>query len=170
MLPKNVRDMLHERRFQRYLNIDDHFSMKDRIVFYRPTIESIFMEAKLDPFWGLGMAMQESLFRSTRPALTGGDGERGGSYGLLMVSALTAESMGFKGQPIDLCIPETGVLWATKVILRNMHDYNITDFRDVLACYNSGKRFTDAPQLTRSVYVPKALQYASQFRSGKSFA
>lgn len=162
---QDLREKLRNNKFDSYAKID-RLPIEQRIDFYLPLITKIFTKQHLDPIWGLAIAMQESVFRSTAFAVTGGDEHVGGSYGLMMVSAKTAHALGFTGDPIELCIAPTGILWAAKIIQTNMRDYRINALRDIAATYNDGKRYYD-PNLaasTRNIYVPNVLQYASKFR------
>lgn len=160
---QTLRNKLREHRFDGYTAIDCR-PIKERISFYEPLIKKIFNEQKLDPIFGMAIAMQESSFRTTAVAVTGGDEKVGGSYGLMMVSAKTSYALGFRGDPIDLCLPEIGILWASKVIKDDISWAKITDFRDLVSVYNSGKLYANAPQCTRNVYVINVLKYAAQFR------
>lgn len=162
----DIKKSLNDKRYAFYASIDKT-PLEHRIEYYGAIITSIFQDHNLDPIWGLALARQESAFRTTSYAVSGGDEKVGGSYGLLMVSSRTSKALGFLGNPTELCFPKIGVLWSAKIISDNLKTYRISELRDVASVYNSGKTYIRAPESTRNVYVPHVLQYAAEFARRK---
>lgn len=102
--------------------------------------------------------------RSNVAVLTGGDGLRGGAYGLCQVTLKTAKGLGFVG-PVELLLkPEVNADLAAKLVAQLHKRY--TQLADVAAAYNSGKPYAKAPQVTRERYVPAVLEFAEGFATG----
>ena len=83
---------------------------------------------------------KESQFHSTAKALTGPDGARGGSYGLMQMSFTTARALGFKGEPVDLLTPDVNLELGAHYLADLMHEaaaggYGIDS---VISAYNGG--------------------------------
>lgn len=158
-----LKKKIQEKRFEHYSQVDK-MNFEYRYSFYGDIIRKIFTENGLDPYFGLAIAMQESSFRSTKFVITGGDAKVGGSYGLMMVSSKTSKSLGYDGDPIDLCIPSTGVLWSAKAVLNIKNDMNLKSIRDIASVYNSGRPYSLAPDSTKNVYVINILKYMFDFQ------
>ncbi len=83
---------------------------------------------------------KESQFHSTAKALTGPDGARGGSYGLMQMSLATARALGFKGETVDLLSPDVNLELGARYLADLMKEaaaggYGIDS---VISAYNGG--------------------------------
>lgn len=128
-----------------------------------PLLVRAFADAELPGVWGLAIARQESNFDPGAKSLGGGDGTRGGSYGLCQMSLLTARHYRPDIEPRDLLDPTINAHLAAEHCRELCIRYNGA-LKDVAAAYNSGKSFEHAPESTRTVYVPHVLQYAELYR------
>lgn len=83
---------------------------------------------------------QESRWNHNAKNLTGGDGERGGSYGLAQMSLLTARGLGYTGTPAGLLDPRTNLDLAAKHLrgLLRAAALNGYGFDSVVSAYNAG--------------------------------
>src|SRR5208282_1240837 len=79
----------------------------------------------------------ESNFIPTAENLSGRDGARGGSYGLMQLSYLTAQGMGYSGDPSGLLDPETNLTLAIGFLGTQM-DRAAGDPATTAAFYNGG--------------------------------
>ena len=126
-------------------------------------IRQKFSQKKIPLALGLAIAMKESSMRyDVEPVTSGGDGLRGGSYGLFMVSFKTAKGLGYTGTAKDLSAVKKNISMAAKLIEQDMKRFK-GNIKDVIAAYNSGKEFDEAPEVTRNDYVPKVLEYMKEF-------
>ena len=132
-----------------------------RLARYRGYVEAAFIAHGLPAAWGLAIARQESAFRAGVSVLTGGDGVRGGSYGLMQMSMTTARGLGYAGDAKTLLIPTVNCMLSAKLVAQLRSRY--LNLRDVAAAYNSGKPFDRAPHSTRTHYVPNVQRYAQEF-------
>lgn len=115
-------------------------------------IYTAFKAHALPPSWGLAFAEVESNFIPDAVNKTGGDGRRGGSYGLFQMSYRTAQGLGYKGNPEDLLSIPINIEYAIKLI-KQLKTAN-PDIREVASRYNSGRPFSRAPESTKR-YVEK---------------
>lgn len=114
-----------------------------------------FKDSGIDYRLALAIAWHESSFKPKAVNKTGGDGKRGGSYGIFQMSLLTARALGFKGTETELYDIKVNTILALKLLLDIKKRQ--TDIEDILACYNSGKPFAKAPKSTTIKYVPSIL-------------
>ena len=112
-----------------------------------PTIATIFRAHDLYPSWGLAFAYVESNFRPWVVTNSGGDGKRGGAWGLFQMTFLTARGLGFMGIANELLDLHLNTRLAAKLIYQNKSNYG--DLENIAARYNSGKIYILSPQSTR---------------------
>lgn len=108
-----------------------------------PVIAKVFREHGLLPSWGLAFAYCESNFRPWVVTESGGDGRRGGAWGLFQMTFRTAQGLGFVGVANKLLDAEFNTQIAAKYIAQ--HKANYGDLLNVAARYNSGRPFYLAP-------------------------
>lgn len=123
-----------------------------------------FAAQGLPPEWGPAFARTESGFVPTARSAALGDAKRGGSWGLCQVSFKTAQTLGYKGEPVGLLDPAINCGLAARLCRKNMHDYRVQTLQDVAALYNSGKRYKDAPGTTKTIYVVRVVRFAALYR------
>lgn len=99
---------------------------------------------------------------------TGGDAKRGGAYGLSQMTLRTAQGLGYKGDGQGLLDPETNVRLAARLHKANARLLSargdLSQLEDVIARYNSGKPFANAPTFTKDVYVPGVLAKVKDYQ------
>ena len=130
---------------------------------YGPTIVQAFLDEGMDPALGLAIARQESAFRADSVCTTGGDGARGGSYGLMQMSLMTARTLGFIGPAKGLLAP--GVNAGLAAALCKSNSARSKQIFDLAAMYNSGKVLAKAPKVTATKYVPAVLRYYEEYKA-----
>lgn len=135
-----------------------------REALYTVMLARVFAAEGLPPEWGPAIARTETNFMPNAHNGSLGDGLRGGSWGLMQMSYLTAQALGFEGAPQDLLVPERNAALAATLCRKNMQSFRVTQLADVAALYNSGKRFAQAPASTRTVYVPRVLRFAAIYK------
>jgi hypothetical protein len=147
--------------------ITDRYTANRERWFSKPIIKA-FTDAFVRPALGMAIARQESEFRAKAVNNTGGDANRGGSYGIMQMSMTTARSLGYKGSWEGLLQVNVCASLAAKLCAQNMARVPISTTRDVgyiswclnmAALYNSGHLFADCPRSTREVYAPKVASY-----------
>lgn len=134
------------------------------------TIRSVFEGQDLPFVLGLALAHRETLFVST-PNLTGGDGARGGAWGIFQVTLQTAQGYGFDKSGPHLAETYTNALYATKVLTEAVKKWNITfdskeGFRDAASAYNCWRPYKNARVSTKLIYIPrfmKSLEWAHEW-------
>lgn len=114
--------------------------------------------------WLCAIARQESGFKADARVLTGGDGARGGAYGLCQMTLQTARLVGYTGDAEELSLPDMNCHVAAQLIYQLMNDGH-RFFADIASAYNSGKPLKRAPESTRKTYVPNVLKYAAEFEA-----
>lgn len=131
---------------------------------YAPVLVRAFMQYGLPGVWGLAIAHQETdgTFNPNAKNLSGGDGQRGGSYGLCQVSLLTARHYEPGITPEELIVPGTNADIAARICLDANRRFP-QSLMNVAAMYNDGKPFasTRLAASTRDIYVPNVLRYAN---------
>lgn len=130
----------------------------------QPIIENEFRLHDLPVSWGLAFAYVESRFRPWVVNMDGGDGRRGGAWGLFQMTLRTAHGLGFpnNAEPSQLLDPSLNTYYAVELLRDLNRQYH--NLRDVAAAYNSGKPFALAPESTRSTYVPNVEAWAAIYR------
>lgn len=123
-----------------------------------------FQNERLPPEWGLAIARQESNFKPAALNMSRGDATRGGSWGLCQMSLLTARGLGYVGDAQQLTDPKTNAALAAKLCSELVFRFKTNNLADIAAGYNSGKRLKDAPVSTRTVYVPRVVKFAEEYR------
>lgn len=124
-------------------------------------IYTAFKANSLLPTWGLAIAEVESSFNPDATNLTGGDGRRGGSYGLFQLSCRTAQGLGYKGSPEGLLEIPVNISYAVKLI-KQLIKTN-PSLEEVASRYNSGKPLSKAPESTVQ-YVKKIVSAEARWR------
>jgi soluble lytic murein transglycosylase-like protein len=131
---------------------------------YGPILRTAFEDEGLPGEWGMAFACQESRFDPNAESLTGGDGRRGGSYGLCQMSLATARGdLGYTGDDEGLKNPQLNAKLAAQYCKLLMKRLKSRDLRDIAAAYNSGRPFNEAPKVTQTLYVPHILAYAKHY-------
>jgi soluble lytic murein transglycosylase-like protein len=131
---------------------------------YHEMISLIAKLYHLPPSWVMAICRQESNFRPDVVVKTGGDGLRGGAWGLGQMTYKTAEGLGFDGNPQMLLIPEINLFFVCKLLNQLRGRYGHDNFKDVAAAYNSGKPYIKAPIVTREKYVPSVVKFEESYR------
>lgn len=98
--------------------------------------------------------------------LSGGDAARGGSYGLMQVSLLTAQGYGYTGDASGLLDPDTNLEYATAYLGDLFREYG-GDVNDTIAAYNAGspRHVNGDPSqpYTNEGYVQAVLGFMQQY-------
>lgn len=123
-----------------------------------------FQNEGLPPEWGLALARQESNFAPQALNMSTGDATRGGSWGLCQMSLTTARGLGYVGTAQGLTDPKVNAKLAAKLCKELVTRFRTNNLADIAAGYNSGKPFAKAPSSTRTVYVPRVIQFAGDYR------
>jgi soluble lytic murein transglycosylase-like protein len=99
---------------------------------------------------------------------TGGDARRGGAYGLAQMTLRTAQGLGYQGDGQGLLDPELNVRLAARLHKANGRMLSArgdaSQLEDVVARYNSGKPFANAPTFTKDVYVPSVIAKIKEYQ------
>jgi len=131
---------------------------------YAPVLVRAFLQYGLPGVWGLAISHQETAgtFNPNLRNLSGGDGARGGSYGLCQVSLRTAQAYQSDITPESLIVPGTNADIAARICLDANKRFP-GSLMNVAALYNDGKPFasTRLAASTRDIYVPNVLRYAN---------
>lgn len=138
-----------------------------RYQYYYPLIAREFEQRGLKSLWGCAIAAAESAFRADAINLQGGDGDRGGSWGIMQMSHKTALLLGFAGDPVQLLSPELCVSLAAQLCEDNMQRcFQNMDgtLAECASLYNSGKRVHAAPPSTLA-YIDIVTDFARQFET-----
>lgn len=147
--------------------ISDRYTANREKWFSKPIIRA-FTDAGVRPALGLAIARQESDFRAKAVNNSGGDGSRGGSYGIMQMSMTTARELGYKGSWEGLLQVMPCASLAAKLCAQNLNRVTIATTRDVgyirwcldmAALYNSGHVFKDCPRSTREIYAPRVASF-----------
>lgn len=107
----------------------------------------------------------ESQFNPNAKNLTGGDGKRGGSYGLTQMSLATARILGYQGDAAGLLDPETSIQLGAKHLggLLRAASAGGYGMDSAVSAYNAGNssyRPGDGPRQTINAAPPsEALHY-----------
>lgn len=133
----------------------------DRERKYVPMIVAECKAHGVTPSWAIAIARKESAFNPDALVDTGGDGARGGAYGLMQMTALTAKGLGFVGNPRDLLDADVNISYGVALIAQ-LAKYH-KSFRDVAAAYNCGKQYSRAPRVTQKEYVPTVEKYQARY-------
>jgi len=131
---------------------------------YGPIIRAEFEHRMVPYTWGMAFARQESAFRPQSFNSMGGDGRRGGAFGMFQLTLLTARTLRFSGQPTELLNPQVNAMWAATLV-SDLYARYAGKLTDVAAAYNSGKPFAKAPNVTRAIYVPNIVRYVAEYGS-----
>lgn len=127
---------------------------------YGPILRAAFELEGLPGSWGCAIARRESLFRPDTEVLTGGDGRRGGSFGLCCVSMKTAhDELGYAGDADGLKSAPTNATLAAKYCALLSQRHKTDDLHDIAALYNSGRLYDHAPESTHA-YVKDVVTFA----------
>lgn len=140
----------------------DRLPFDERLAYYRPIIEEACRFYDIPAAWLLAIAQQESRLRAAVITMSGGDGARGGSYGLCQMSLATARGLGYEGSPSELLLPRVNAHLAAHLVGKDRKRFG-PKLSDVSAAYNSGKPMSRAPATTREIYVPAVLAFALKF-------
>ena len=134
----------------------------EREKLYLPIVASEFAKAGLPPHLGAAIARQESAFDPNAAVLTGGDGARGGAFGLCQMTLKTALSLDKGATSGRLLDARYNAELAAKLCLENWKRFQ-GRIEDVISAYNSGKPFFRAPESTKLLYVPSVQKYMKQY-------
>lgn len=110
-------------------------------------------------------------------ALSGGDGARGGSYGLMQMSLATARALGYTGDANGLLDPTTNIDLGTRYLAdllrqtRGAVDAAISGYNAGLSSVRpaDGKRVTNDPSspFINQSYVDRVKSYLGQFSTAQ---
>ncbi len=134
------------------------------VAHYQLILVIAFHNAGLPPEWGLAIARQESNFKPAALNMSVADSKRGGSWGLCQMSLLTAKGLGYVGDASGLTDPQVNADLAARLCKEIMARFKTSSLADVAAGYNSGRTFAKAPMSTRTVYVPRVLKFAQDYK------
>jgi soluble lytic murein transglycosylase-like protein len=137
--------------------------LKQREERYLPIVAKAFIAEGLPAELGAAIARQESAWDPSAQVVTGGDGVRGGAYGLCQMTLKTALALDREATVGRLLSPEYNAKLAAKLCKENWLRAK-GRIQDVIALYNSGKEFHRAPLSTKTVYVPNVEQYMQEYR------
>lgn len=103
----------------------------------------------------IAIAIVESDLNPSATKLTGGDGGRGGAWGLFQLTLTTARDLGFSGPGSELLEAEINIFWAMCLAA----EISANTVEDLASEWNSGKRYAVLPDnhSTKTVYVPAVL-------------
>lgn len=132
------------------------------IDFWRQPIIDAAKRHNIDPYLMLATVKVESNFRPTASNMVGGDLQRGGAYGLVQMTLLTARGLGYDGEPNGLLDPVVNLDLGARLHAENLKRAK-GNLEDAISLYNSGKKYVLAPATTRS-YVQKVLAAMAEFR------
>ena len=127
----------------------------------QPIITEVFRRHDLLPSWGLAFALCESNFRPWVVNRTGGDGLRGGAWGLFQMTAKTALGLGYNGPDSGLLEPDINAEFAALLIGQLNRRYH--NLLDVAAAYNSGKMFALAPDWPTKPYARRVVAEQARY-------
>lgn len=136
---------------------------REREKLYLPVVCKAFVAEGLPPELGAAIVRQESNWDPDATVLTGGDGRRGGAYGLCQMTLKTAGGLDRGATPARLMSPEYNCKLAAKLCRENW-DRAKGRLVDVLSRYNSGKDFFHAPETTKLVYVPGVTRFMAEYK------
>ena len=135
------------------------------VAHYQLILVVAFHNVGLPPEWGLAIARQESNFAPKALNMSVADSTRGGSWGLCQMSLLTARGLGYVGTAAGLTDPQVNADLAARLCRELVTRFKTTSLADVAAGYNSGRTFAKAPASTRTVYVPRVLKFAQDYKA-----
>lgn len=118
--------------------------------------------AGVDPAVFLGIIEVESNWNAKATNLVGADAGRGGAFGLTQMTLKTARAFDPSITGDDLLDPVTNLRIAGLLLAENAMRGS-PEWPDVAAMWNSGRRFDEAPEVTRYKYVPKVLAAANRY-------
>lgn len=137
---------------------------KEREKTYLLVVARAFAAQGLPPELGAAIAKQESNWDAAAVTMTGGDGARGGSYGLCQMSLKTAEGLDKGATAGRLLDAHYNATLAAQLCRENWDRYQ-GRIEDVIAAYNSGKPFFRAPEVTKLIYVPHVQKYMRDYET-----
>lgn len=135
----------------------------DREKLFLPIVAHAFASHGLPPELGAAIARQESNFAADAVVLSGGDGKRGGSYGLCQMSLKTGLSMDKTCTSGRLLDAGYNAELAARLCCINSRACK-GNVEDIISMYNSGKAFYKAPDSTKLVYVPNVMKYMEEYK------
>lgn len=114
---------------------------------YGPVVRDAFAAVGLPVEWGMAIAHMETggSFDPSLVKMTGGDGARGGAWGLCQMTLKTAEGLGYDGDGPGLLEPKLNSNLAAKLCVQLQKSLG-SNLHDVAAAYNSGKAWSKAPE------------------------
>lgn len=130
--------------------------MTDQQRLVRHKIRLVAQAFGVNPDWIDAICWVESRWTEGASNPTGSDGARGGAWGPLQLTMLTARNAGFTGTAQDLQDAELSALWFCKIQAARPGGLAET-LEDTCAWWNAGKAsIADAPLSTKNEYVPAA--------------
>lgn len=123
--------------------------------------------AGVDPAIFLGIIEVESGWNPRATNLSGPDAARGGAFGLTQMTLRTARAFEPSITGDELLDPNTNLRIAGLLLAENARRGSPM-WPDVAAMWNSGRRFDEAPEVTRYKYVPKVLAAANRYATNLS--
>lgn len=133
---------------------------------YQGLINQYAAAQGIPPAMVAAIMQQESGGNPNAENLTGGDAARGGSYGLMQVSLLTAQGYGYTGDGQGLLDPDTNLEYATAYLGDLYRQYG-GDVNDTVAAYNAGspRHVNGDPSepYTNEGYVQAVLNFMQEY-------
>lgn len=136
-------------------------SLAEREAAYGPIIVAAMRINGVPPEWGLAIARVESVFEPGARNGEGGDGRRGGAWGIFQMTLKTARDEGYQGTGEGLLDATVCADVAGRLLSRLQTAHRVLE--DVASCYNSGKPVMRAPKSTRTKYVPLVVRLAREY-------
>lgn len=130
----------------------------EREKLYLPIVAEEFAKLGLPPHLGAAIARHESNWTADASVLTGGDGARGGAFGLCQMTLKTALGLDPMATPSRLLDARYNASVAARLVAADWKRFR-GRVEDVIAAYNSGKPFFRAPESTKLFYVPAVQKY-----------
>lgn len=88
------------------------------------------------------------------------------SYGLMQVMYPTAYSLGFRGKPQELFVPQQSLLYGVRLMGENLR-WSEGNVDAALAAYNGGRKGNRAAPYRNGVYVNKVKKHLAAIQAGK---
>jgi len=126
-------------------------------------IYDAFVAQGLPPELGLATAQLESAFNPNAGNITGGDGARGGAFGLGQITVETALALDRTATPAKLMNPQFNANLMARLTKENWVAAH-GRVQDVISRYNSGRDFWRAPDGTKLVYTPRVERFMAEWK------
>lgn len=88
------------------------------------------------------------------------------SYGLMQVMYPTAYSLGFRGEPEELFIPQQSLMYGV-LLMRDNLQWSKGNLDAALAAYNGGRRGNDKAPYRNGYYLSKVKKHLADIKAGR---